>query len=75
MPSHQGHHVVVEKSGNIRLGGYSSTDEMLKARHYVADNKDFSKWFNKNISNSVVKTHAGAVSRNTLPVVVEHEVS
>ena len=75
VPSHQGHHVVVEKSGNIRLGGYSSTDEMLKARHYVADNKDFSKWFNKNISNSVVKTHAGAVSRNTLPVVVEHEVS
>ena len=75
VPSHQGHHVIVEKSGNIRLGGYSSTDEMLKARHYVADNKDFSKWFNRNVSNSAFKTYSGATSRSTLPVIVEHQVS
>ena len=75
VPSHQGHHITVEKSGNIKIGGYKSTDEMLKARHYVADNKDFSKWFNRNMSNSTVKTYTGAASRSTVPTVLEHEVS
>ena len=75
VPSHQGHHITVDKSGNIRVGGYNSTEQMLKARHYVADNKDFSKWFNRNMSNSAVKTYTGAASRSTVPTVLEHEVS
>ena len=75
VPSHQGHHVIVEKSGNIRLGGYSSTESMLNARHFVADNKDTAKWFNRNMSNMPAKTYAGAVSNSNLPAFIEHQVS
>ena len=75
VPSHQGHHLIAEKSGNIRLGGYSSTESMLNARHYVADNKDTAKWFNRHMSNMPAKTYAGAVTNSSLPAVLEHQVT
>ena len=73
-PSHQGHHIIVEKSGNVRLGGYSTTENMIKARSYASDNKDFGKWFNKNINQMPAKTYTGATSNSSLPVSINHSV-